>query len=49
MNTKNVSVLKSVEKPGRYSAGEFGQTIKDKTNIKARWASWSMPVNYSVL
>ena len=35
MNIKNTSILKSVEKPGRYSAGEFGQIIKDKKDIKA--------------
>ena len=33
MITKNSTILKSVEKPGRYSAGEFGQIIKDKKNI----------------
>ena len=33
MNIKNSSILKSVEKPGRYSAGEFGQIIKDKKDI----------------
>ena len=36
MNVKNSTVLKSVQKPGRYSAGEYGQIIKDKNDVKAR-------------
>ena len=38
MKIKNTTILKSVEKPGRYSAGEYGQIIKDKKDISARWA-----------
>ena len=47
MNIKNTSILKSVEKPGRYSAGEFGQIIKDKKDIKARWA-FCFPDTYEI-
>ena len=32
------NILKSVEKPGRYSGGEYGQIIKNKENVKARFA-----------
>ncbi len=31
-------ILKSVVKPGRYIGGEFGETLKNKENIKARFA-----------
>ena len=31
-------ILRRVEKPGRYIGGEFGEIIKDKQNIKARFA-----------
>jgi len=31
-------LLKSVSKPGRYTGGEFGEVIKEKANIKARFA-----------
>ena len=31
-------LLKRVEKPGRYTGGEFGQIIKDKSSVKARFA-----------
>ena len=27
-------LLKNVEKPGRYTGGEFGEVIKDKSKIK---------------
>lgn len=47
MNIKNTSVLKSVEKPGRYSAGEYGQIIKDKKDIKTRWA-FCFPDTYEI-
>lgn len=30
--------LKQVQKPGRYTGGELNETIKDKRNIKARFA-----------
>ena len=32
------SILKSVSKPGRYTGGEYGQIIKDKKDIKCRFA-----------
>ena len=31
-------ILKRVEKPGRYSGGEFAEVIKDKAAVKARFA-----------
>ena len=47
MNVKNSTVLKSVQKPGRYSAGEYGQIIKDKNDVKARWA-FCFPDTYEI-
>ena len=45
---KNIStVLKSVAKPGRYSGGEYGQVIKNKENIKARFA-FCFPDTYEI-
>lgn len=41
------NLLKSVTRPGRYSGGEFGQTIKDKNNIKLRWA-FCFPDTYEI-
>ncbi len=32
------SILKTVEKPGRYCGGEYGAVIKDKAQVKARFA-----------
>ena len=40
-------ILKQVEKPGRYSGGEFGQIIKDKSEIKARFA-FCFPDTYEI-
>ncbi len=40
-------ILKQVEKPGRYSGGEFGQIIKDKSKIKARFA-FCFPDTYEI-
>lgn len=40
-------ILKSVTKPGRYSGGEFGETIKDKSRIKARFA-FCFPDSYEI-
>ena len=40
-------LLKSVSKPGRYTGGEWGQTIKDKQNIKCRWA-FCFPETYEI-
>ncbi len=45
---KNIStILKSVSKPGRYSGGEYGQIIKDKSKIKARFA-FCFPDTYEI-
>jgi hypothetical protein len=41
------ALLKSVTKPGRYSGGEYGQTVKDKAEIKARWA-YCFPDSYEI-
>ena len=40
-------LLKRVEKPGRYTGGEFGQVIKDKEKIKARFA-FCFPDTYEI-
>ena len=40
-------ILKSVSKPGRYIGGEFGETIKDKSKIKARFA-FCFPDSYEI-
>ncbi|MBO7149182.1 MAG: TIGR03960 family B12-binding radical SAM protein [Clostridia bacterium] len=40
-------ILKRVEKPGRYAGGEFGQTIKNKDEIKARFA-FCFPDTYEI-
>ena len=47
MNKNISSVLKAVSKPGRYSGGEYGQIIKDKTKIKARFA-FCFPDTYEI-
>ena len=44
---KYESILKSVSKPGRYSGGEFGQIIKNKDDVKARWA-FCFPDTYEI-
>ena len=41
------SIMKSVEKPGRYSGGEYNQVIKDKNKVKARWA-FCFPDSYEI-
>ena len=41
------SILKSVEKPGRYAGGEYGQVLKDKSAVKARFA-FCFPDNYEI-
>jgi radical SAM family uncharacterized protein len=40
-------ILKSVSKPGRYSGGEYGEIIKDKSKIKARFA-FCFPDSYEI-
>lgn len=47
MNQKFKEILKQVSKPGRYSGGEYGQIIKDKANIKARFA-FAFPDTYEI-
>ncbi len=47
MNKNISSILKSVSKPGRYSGGEYGQIIKDKERIKARFA-FCFPDTYEI-
>ncbi len=47
MNKQISTVLKSVSKPGRYSGGEYGQIIKDKTKVKARFA-FCFPDTYEI-
>ncbi len=45
---KNIStILKSVSKPGRYTGGEYGQIVKDKSKIKARVA-FCFPDTYEI-
>ncbi len=41
------AILKSVQKPGRYSGGEYGQIIKDKKNVKASFA-FCFPDTYEI-
>ena len=45
---KNIDgVLKKVLKPGRYIGGEFGQIVKNKNEVKARWA-FCFPDTYEI-
>ena len=47
-NNSNISsILKSVSKPGRYSGGEYGQIIKDKSKVAARFA-FCFPDTYEI-
>lgn len=41
------TLLKSVSKPGRYTGGEYGQIIKDKSKIKVRFA-FCFPDTYEI-
>lgn len=41
------TLLKSVSKPGRYTGGEFGQTLKDKAEVRARFA-FCFPDTYEI-
>ena len=47
MGCKNSTLLKSVSKPGRYSGGEYGQILKDKNAVKARFA-FCFPDTYEI-
>ncbi len=41
------AILKTVSKPGRYTGGELGQTIKNKADIRCRWA-FCFPDTYEI-
>ena len=43
----NSTILKSVSKPGRYAGGEYGQILKNKGDIKARFA-FCFPDTYEI-
>ena len=45
--TNNSTILKSISKPGRYAGGEYGQIIKDKSQVKARFA-FCFPDTYEI-
>ncbi len=47
MDKKMRSILKQVLKPGRYTGGEYGQVIKDKNDIKCRFA-FCFPDTYEI-
>ena len=47
MNEKISSVLKTVEKPGRYCGGEYGAILKNKAEVKARFA-FAFPDTYEI-
>ncbi len=48
MQEKNISsVLKSVQKPGRYIGGEYNSVIKDKSEVKCRFA-FCFPDTYEI-
>ena len=48
MNTNQKRMLlTSVSKPGRYAGGEYGQIIKDKGDVKARFA-FCFPDSYEI-
>ena len=47
MNRNVSNILKAVSKPGRYAGGEYGQIIKDKSKIKARFA-FCFPDTYEI-
>ncbi|MBE6611967.1 MAG: B12-binding domain-containing radical SAM protein, partial [Ruminococcaceae bacterium] len=40
-------LIKRVSKPGRYTGGEYGQIIKDKSAVKARFA-FCFPDTYEI-
>ena len=47
MKNDNSSILKSVSKPGRYCGGEYGEIVKDKNAVKARFA-FCFPDSYEI-
>ncbi len=42
-----IELLGSVSKPGRYSGGEYGEILKDKESVKARFA-FCFPDSYEI-
>ena len=46
-NRPGSTILKSISKPGRYAGGEYGQILKDKTKVKARFA-FCFPDTYEI-
>ena len=46
-NKLNSTILKSVSKPGRYAGGEYGEIIKNKADVKARFA-FCFPDTYEI-
>ncbi len=46
-NRPNSSILKSVSKPGRYAGGEYGEILKNKEEVKARFA-FCFPDTYEI-
>ena len=48
MNKENISsVLKSVQKPGRYIGGEYNAVMKDKKDVDCRFA-FCFPDTYEI-
>ncbi len=47
MNRNISTILKSVSKPGRYSGGEYGRIIKNRDEVKARFA-FCFPDTYEI-
>ena len=47
MDSKMKTILKSVLKPGRYTGGEYGQIVKDREKVKARFA-FCFPDSYEI-
>jgi len=47
MNKKLEKILREVMKPGRYVGGEYGQIVKEKADIKARFA-FCFPDTYEI-
>ena len=46
-NKISPSVLKSVQKPGRYIGGEYNAVIKNKDEVKCRFA-FAFPDTYEI-
>ena len=44
---QNSTLLKSISKPGRYAGGEYGQILKDREKVKARFA-FCFPDTYEI-